>query len=277
MLKFDLEHNNINGCLKNSNTRYGFRNAIISGMLLTNIFLFSGCAKTVDCEVEELHAHTYVNKNSFDKYVESEKSFIGRWSRTHDFVLFNEETKKLIEFENRNKLFRISLNKEKIKDITALHGTFFEYRYSYTWLQPIAQVRPLGKRFSISNVYVPQTGYSWTKNAHHDNLTGEFREVSYVYCGYNIIKNENGEYEIIESEKIENIEDLYKEYNYIKEDFYKLVYSDNKDLEVDYEDGPEEDKKLSKKQRAEYEKQLEEQQVTTESVKKKIKDINSLK
>ena len=62
-----------------------------------------------------------------------------------------------------------------------------------------------------------------------------------MYQGYKIVLNEKGKYKVVKSEFVESVEDLPSEYKYVKSDFCKKVYLDNKDLEVDYEDGPEEE------------------------------------
>jgi len=257
MLKFDSEHASIKGNFKKN--KINLKNIIVAGMLVTSMLFYSGCAKTVDCDIKESHAHYYVNEDFLDKYIISEKEHIGNWYRTDNYINVTDDMEKLIEFENDEDLFRISFNKDKIDEITSEHTDYVEYRYKYTWLQAIPHFNYNGKTTTVWYTYIPQTGYSWTDNPNHSRLTGEQRVVHYVYYGYKVVKNEKGKYELVKSDMVDNLSELSDEYYYIKEDFYKKVHLDNKELEVDYEDGPEEDKKLTEEQQEEYEKQLEEE------------------
>ena len=45
------------------------------------------------CDVEESHAHYYVNDDNIGRYVVSEKSFIWGLNRLDDYILVNEEEK----------------------------------------------------------------------------------------------------------------------------------------------------------------------------------------
>jgi len=263
MLKFDSEHKSINGSLKNSNNKLKMRNFIAGGMLVASIFLFGGCAKNVDCDIKGLHAHNYVNEESFDKYMISEKEHNGKWVRTNSYVEVSHDMKELIDFENKEKLFRISHNKDKIKEIVDSQEDYIEYRYRYTYLLPIAHSMYNGKTTTVYYTYIPQTGYSWTDNPAGYNLTGEQRVVHHVYYGYKVAKNSRGKYEAIRSELVDNIEDLDGEFIYIKEKFYKKVNPNDKTIEFDYEDGPAEEKMLDEEQQAEYEQQLESERSKT--------------
>lgn len=253
MLNFDSNHKNIEGNLnKNKNKK----NIIIGSMLLTSVILFSGCAKDVDCDIVEPHAHNYINEKSFDKYMISEKEYHGRWDRTNDYVFVDDEMKELIKFENKEGLFRISHNKEKISNIINTHGDYKEYRYKYTWMQPVSHTRIINGRTQIYFTYIPHTKYTWTSNKSEFGLTGEERVVHYVYYGYKIVKDENGKYKTVKSQCYDSFEEIPEEYSYIKKDFYKKVHLDNKDKEVDYEDGPKMSVNLNENQQLEYEQQI---------------------
>lgn len=256
MLNFDSTHKSISGSLEKKDKRK-IVNMVVSGLLVSSIILFSGCAKTVDCSIEGLHAHNFVNENSFNHYIVSEKEYKGNYHRIDDYIMVTEEEKAIIDFENKKGLFRIDQNKDKLNEIISTQNDYIEYRYKYTYMQPVPHIRRIGKVTSVWYSYIPRTGHSWTTDATHSRLTGEQRVVHYVYYGYKIIEDEKGKLKIEKSERVDSLEELPSEYCYIKKDFYKKVHLDNKDLEVDYEDGPEEDKKLSEEQQQEYEEQLE--------------------
>lgn len=246
MLKFDSEHKNIKGSLKNSKDKIKLRNIVLGALIVSSVFLFSGCAKNVDCNIDVSHAHRYVSENHLDKYLVSEKEHVGSWIRSDDYILVNKEQEKLLDFINDKDLYIIEDNQDEIKSIISSNEDYIEYRYSYTYMMPIPHHRKIGKISTVTYTHVPQIRHSWTSDPNHPRLTGEQRIVHHMYQGYKIVTNEKGKYKIIASEFVDNPEDLSSEYKYISSDFCKKVYLNNKDLEVDYEDGPEEKNEQTK-------------------------------
>lgn len=240
MLKFNSEHKSINGSLKNTKEKIRVKNIVLGSLIVSSVFLFSGCAKNVECDIEPLHAHRYVSENYLDKYVVSEKEHIGSWGRLDDYILVSKEEAELIDFINDKDLYEIESNKEEINNIISTKEDYIEYRYAYTYNQPIPHHRKVGNITTVYYTYIPVTHHSWTSNPNHSRLTGEQRVVHHVYQGYKIITNEKGKYKAIGSEYVEKLEDLPSEYKYVKSNFCKKVYANNKELEVDYEDGQEE-------------------------------------
>jgi len=240
MLNFNSEHKSINGSLKKTKEKLKIRNIVLGSLIVSSIFLFSGCAKNVECDIETPHAHRYVSEKYLDKYVISEKEHIGSWGRLDDYIIVSKEQAELIDFLNNEDLYEIEGNREEINNIVSTQEDYIEYRYAYTYNMPIPHYRKVGKVTNIYHTYVPITRYSWTADPNHSRLTGEQRVVHHVYQGYKIIINEKGQYEAIESNYVENLEDLPSEYKYISSEFYKKVYADDKEREIDYEDGQEE-------------------------------------
>lgn len=244
MLEFDSIHKSIKGVFKNKKV-FNVRNLIIGGVLATSILLYSYYTKTVDCDVEEPHAHYYTNQNSFDKYITGERENVWGWKHTDDYIPIDKEQEALINFQNKNNLFKISDNQDKIKEIVGSQNDYTEYRYKYRWLQ----LMPLtvGK----TRMFIPlwHTGHSWTTNPERGGLTGETREVSKVYYGYKIARDENDKLSVVQSEMVDNFYDLPEDMVYIKSNFFKTVHLDNKTVEVDYEDGQEEEKPNYEKQK----------------------------
>lgn len=241
MLKFNSEHKSINENLNESKNKIKVRNVVLGTLVVSCIFLFSGCAKEVECNIDGIHAHKYVSEKYFDKYIVSEKEYVGSWDRLDDYILIDKEQEELLKFINKKDLYVIEDNIEEIKGIESSKNDYIEYRYRYTYMQPIPHVRRIGKTTTVSYTYVPRTRHSWTDNPNHSRLTGQQRIVHHMYQGYKIVLNEKGKYKVVKSEFVESVEDLPSEYKYVKSDFCKKVYLDNKDLEVDYEDGPEEE------------------------------------
>lgn len=242
MLNFDETHKSLNGSLKKKSKKGYFNPKLLIGnVLLSMVILFSGCAKTVDCDITPQHAHVYVNEDGFKKNIVSEKESTWGYDRTEDYFEVTDEEKELLKFMNKKGLMDITQNKEAIEKQVNENKDYTEYRYKYTYLMPIPHYHRIGKVTTVTYTHIPVTRYSWTSDPNHSRLTGETREVHYMYYGYKIVTNEKGKLEIIESELVDDLNDLSSEYLYIKEDFTKKVYANKKDLEVDYEDGPEEE------------------------------------
>lgn len=261
MLEFNDEHKSIKGSLKKNDNKIKVKNAIICGLTILSLCLFSGCAKNVDCSIEDLHAHVYTNEASFSRHVISEREHIGEFFRTDDYVIIDKQMSDLIEFENDEGLFKIEENLDTIQGIVSVKEDYTEYRYSYITLVSVPHVVSTGKGTTVTYTHVPVTKYSWTSDANHPRLTGEQRTVHHMYKGCMVTKNKKGEFEIIESNLVENILDLPGEYEYVTEDF--CIKVDQNGKAIDYEDGKEEDQEvqLSEEEQIQYESQLQESNI----------------
>ena len=245
MLEFNLEHKSLNGSLKNKKG-IKVRDVTLGGMLMISILLFSGCSKNVPCDVKDHHAHYYVNEEGFDRFVVGEKDHVGGLKRTDEFIIIDKESEKLIDFENKNDLYRIAYNQEKIDEIVSSQSdNYIEYRYKYRWLQLIPV--KVGDFTYFNQIW--HTAYSWTTDPDHSGLTGEERIVTRVYYGYKVVEDEKGNLQLVQSDMVDNLNELSDDFIYIKPGFYKTVYVDNKDIEVDYEDGLPEQKPNYNKQK----------------------------
>ena len=131
MLNFDSNHSHIKG---NLNSRVGkliVTLIIMLGLSISGLTLFSGCQRTADCDIDETHAHYYVNDDGLGRYIASEKVSVSGLNRTEEYVITNKSDKELLEFLNKNGLFKISDNKDVINNIVLEHSDFKEYRYQY--------------------------------------------------------------------------------------------------------------------------------------------------
>lgn len=244
MLNFDDNHVSIEGNLNSKRGKKILRNVIIAGLVVMNLFVFSGCAKTVPCDITGTHAHYYVNDDYMGRYILSEKSTVSGLNRSNNYIAVNEDDVELLKFINKKDLFRIDENKNAIEEITAKQTDYKEYRYKYFYLMAMPITHYNGKTTSVRFNYIPMTGYSWTTDSDKSRLTGEERICHYVYYGYKIAKNDKGKYQLEKSEPVDDIKDLPEGYDYIKEKFYDVVNLKNKDEILDYEDGPEEEKQI---------------------------------
>lgn len=73
MLNFDTNHQYVEGNINEKNGKKKKKNIIIAGLIISNLFTFSGCEKNVPCNINENHAHYYVNDDGFGRYIVSEK------------------------------------------------------------------------------------------------------------------------------------------------------------------------------------------------------------
>lgn len=240
MLNFDSSHKSVEGNINHKRGKEWFKRILATGLIIANLVTFTGCAKTVDCDIEEDHAHYYVSEEDIGRYIVSEKSTVSGLERTEEYVYVTPEEAELLKFMNKKDLYKIDENMDAIKDIEQSNKDYTEYRYMYIYLQPIPIPHPTGKSITISYSYMPVPMYSWTTNQNR-NLTGETRVCHHMYYGYRVYQDENGKYKMEKSELVDDISELPPEYQYISGDFTTVVNSDTKE-ELDYEDGTENDK-----------------------------------
>ena len=235
----------------------------------------TGCGKKADCDVKGSHAHLYKNEKGYVRYIDKEYLTYEGYSRNEQYVDI-EGNEALYKFLDKKDLMKIEDNLDLILAIQEENQDYTEYRYKYTYMQPIPHIMRVGKVTTTYFTYIPHTRYSWTKDPNHSRLTGETRECHYVYVAYKIEKDEDGKYVLIPSADVDDLRDVMEEYPYIKKSYSKVVTLDGK--EADYEDGKQEDLSEDDKKRAdEYdsehkdELQVEEQSKTEEKGRSLVK------
>lgn len=244
MINFDSNHSYVEGNLNEKKGKIVLQKIIASGLIITNLLSFSGCSKTIPCDLQGEHAHYYISDENFGRYIVSEKSSTSGLNRTENYTFIDSEEEKLLNFINKNDLFEINANKDTITNITSTQSDHKEYRYKFVYSTLVPVLHFNGKNTYYTYISTPTTGYSWTSDPNHSNLTGEERVCHYLYYGYKIIKNEQGEYDLIKSNPVDNINDLPENYKYIQKTFYKVVNLYNKEEVLNYEDGQIEEKEL---------------------------------
>lgn len=206
----------------------------------------TGCGKKADCNIDGKHAHLYTNEYGYVRYIDKEYMKYEGYTRSDENIsIIGQE--KLYKFFDKKDLLKIEDNINVIVSQQEKNVDYIEYRYSYTWMQPIPHTISNGKTTTTFFTYVPHKRYSWTSNPDRSGLTGETRNCHYVYTAYKIEKDEDGKYVLIPSSDVDDIRDVMDEYPYIKEKFYKVVSFDGEEL--DYEDGKEEDLSEEEKER----------------------------
>lgn len=231
--------------MKNLNVNFDKMNIIIGAGLalaITTATAAVGVAISLNkekCDIKEKHAHLYKSKTGYVRFIEKEYKNYEGYERDNEYILLNEEEQKLRKYEDKKDLLRIEENKDLISNIQEENKDFIEYRYKYTFNQPIPHYMHVGKMTTVYYTYIPTTHYSWTKDSNHSRLTGEQRKCHYVYQAYKIEVDEKGKNVLIPSDYVDDLFSIQNEYPYIKENFYKVVEAERGN-DLDYEDGKEE-------------------------------------
>ena len=221
MLEFDNSHKSIEGNLDNRNGKRHSKITVLGILLVSGMLLFSGCARDLPCDIDYAHAHYYANQEEFGRYIVSEKSSISGLDRTDKVMpIYKEGEKTLLDFANKNGLFKISENKEAIERICETQFDHREYEVSLTYPVSHVKLSADGKQTSIEISYVTQ--HSWTSDP-NEATSEETRDCHYIYYGYKIERDENGEYIKIKSDPVDSISLLSPEYEYVEMDFYRKV------------------------------------------------------
>lgn len=215
--------------------KFQLNNGFVASVLMTPLLALTGCGPRSDCELAEYHLHKY-EKNGIVRYMDDEHLKVDGFIWTSDLVYADSKDDKLHKFEKKKDLIKIEDNVDYIASVEAEHEDFLEYRYAYTYLVPVPHYVHVGKTSYTYFTYIPTTHHSWTTDPEHSRLTGEERLCHYVYNGYKVEKNENGKYQLIPSEDVEDLLTIKDDYPYMKEKFYKTIVIGTGE-EADYEDG----------------------------------------
>ena len=219
----------------------------LSGVVLVLMTTMTACGKKADCNENGSHAHLYKNEKGYVRYIDKEYLTYEGYSRCEECVDI-EGQEDLYKFLDKKDLLRIDDNLELLLNEQNINVDYTEYRYRYTYMQPIPHFRKVGKVSSVYYTYIPQTRYSWTSDPSHSRLTGQTRICHHVYVAYKVEKDENGKYVLIPSPQVDDITTVMDEYPYINKKYCKIVTTDGK--EVDYEDGKQEEMSPEDKKRA---------------------------
>lgn len=237
MLKFDSNHEKINKKIQKQ-TGKKFKNMLILGVIISSITILSAC----NCEmgIEGDHVHRYISNTGFtlnvpacysseqivfENYSENESDWV-YFKKTQDYECVTEDEYDLYELLYDNNLISIEENQEALEQylLSANIAPFLQYEYSYNKILP-----------GINGGSFVTTRTDWTSDSNHPNLTGNQRICYPVYYGYNISKDEDGEYVLDKSKPYNSYEELKKDgYQYIS--FY---LNDFINFSLNYDETPE--------------------------------------
>ena len=230
-------------------------------LVLVSPFTLNGCSETAECNVDSNHAHMYKNDSGYVRYIEDERLRYDGYDRNNNYISI-EGKEDLYDFLTKKDLMRIDDNLEVIKKAQEKQIEYIEYRYKYTYMQPIPYTKKVGNISTTQFHYIPVTRYSWTNDPNHSRLTGETRTCHYTYVAYKVEKNEKGKYVLIPSEHVDDLTTVMDKYPYIKQNDSTIVTVNGK--KADYEDGKQEDMSEVDNQRAkEYDTTHQEEKVKT--------------
>ena len=219
----------------------------LSGAVLVLMTSMTACGKKADCNVSGSHAHLYKNEKEYVRYIDKEYLTYEGYSRNEEYIDI-EGQEDLYKFLDKKDLMRIDDNLDLLLAVQGTNKDYTEYRYRYTYMQPIPHTMRVGKTTTTYFTYIPHTRYSWTSDPNHSRLTGETRLCHHQYVAYKIEKNEKGKYVLIPSPQVDDITTVMDEYPYINKKYCVIVTMDGK--EADYEDGKQEDMSPEDKSRA---------------------------
>ena len=217
-------------------------------LVIATPLVLTGCGKQADCNVSGNHAHMYKSNLGYVRYIEDEHLNYEGYERYDNYISI-DGYEDLYKFLKKKDLMRIDDNLDLILDTQENNVDYTEYRYKYTFMQPIPHIVKSGKVTITYFTYIPHIRYSWTSNANHSRLTGETRVCHHTYKAYKVGKNDKGKYVLIESPLVDDLTIVMNEYPYIKKNYTVVVTCDGK--EADYEDGKQEDMSEEDKQRTE--------------------------
>ena len=230
MLNFDDSHKSIDGNIKEKKGTSLLKRIIAIGMLAVGLFTFSGCAKTIPCDIENEHAHFYVNSENIGRYISSEQSYLGFFSRlyrTDNYIEVNADDKAFVKFIDDNRLYSVEANQEAIDKVVYNHQPHLQYQYEDDDL--VADVS-YDEDGNASYSYHWETNYYWTNDPNHKWLTGKERVAVEIYHGYKLEKQDNGTIRVVKSPTSYTSMDalVAAGYDYIKDNFHEEIHSDDK-------------------------------------------------
>ena len=223
MIKFDSTHTTVDGKLEERLGKRLARKILASGLIVANLFTFSACAKTQECDIPETHAHYYTNEYDFGRYIVSEKETVDGLTRTDNYKEITKEQEDLLRFLNRNRLYRIDENYEAIKNVEDQCQDYKEYKNEDMGLKFI--LMPSGFKL------FPTMKDKWDENPGH-NYTGEERTNHFMFYGYKVIDKGNGNYKLERSDYVDSIDDLPAEYEYVSQGFTVVVNDYDNSIQI---------------------------------------------
>ena len=202
----------------------------IAGLLgAATVFTTSACAREVECSIDKTHSHTYTTEEGYTRQIKSELEYIGDFYRKDDYKYITETETKELGKTYRYNLIRIDDNLDRLLELEESIYDYRQYEYSYRKRKEIKD--------GDKTTYTYTTYYAYTNDKDTEDLTGNERIVTHKFIGYKIIKNDQGEFDVIKSEPMNSIEELVDAgYEYVR--YHKLYISYDRETNefIGYED-----------------------------------------
>ncbi len=200
------------------------KSKILTGIAAAGIIALGGCGPKSDCEIPSRHVHKYVRQVTDDitieQYRDSEKVIIGQYDWTNDYIEITKFDEKLYKLLNKHNLFLGSDNWDYLYNVMANNHDYLSFYYEYDTVETSISIDSDGN--THLNTYVVHHD-GWTSNPNYYNNTGLTRLYHHRYVGYRIVNN-NGKFELEESEPVDDIREIIDEYPYFAEKCATLVY-----------------------------------------------------
>ena len=188
------------------------------GLTLASVISLNGCARKINCNIEENHVHLYKSDNGIVKYDSSELDVLpSNYYRTDITLNVTPYERSYFNYLSDNGFIHIETNYDLLKKYFPKLPDYTEYEYSYEELTNSKEIRDEnGDIVEVINKYGIK--YDWIKIPKDENLTGKERTITYAYRGYKIYFDERQKkfyYEL--SGYYDTLDDLIKDgYTHIK-------------------------------------------------------------
>ncbi len=191
----------------------GISIVMMSSLLVTGL---SACASdNKKCYVSGNHAHMYVSDDGLVRYIMSEKGIVDGYRKSCDYKEIDEDDIALYRFMQKKGISRIDDNIDQINMQQTLNKPFTIYEY----------IRSAHLRVTLPGE--PNVTYAWTNDPEHRFLTGEEKEVHFIYQAFDIVEDGYGNYVLVSSPFVEDITEIMDDYPYIMDDYYTAVDENN--------------------------------------------------
>ena len=177
--------------------------------LLAIPFILTGCAKDMDCNIEESHVHKYTGSNkrgTIVNYFNSEAEYIDdlyqdvehdkfRYYREEDYIEITKEDKSF--YEAKNTMFKGEDNWDFLYSLMVGKHDYLEYESNEDIFEEWVKQKPKQRYF-----------------------TGKVRVTHYRFCGHKLTYKD-GKWINERSPFVDDIRDIIDEYPYFEIDCYK--------------------------------------------------------
>ena len=192
-----------------------FKLGMMTGTMIATM-IFSGCSKDVECNVDEPHAHKYIDqKTGVSKYILGEKDHVWSFERQEKYKKLDEE----LRIACNNDLCSLDDNKDYFVNKVVFKEDFYreEYREEYVYGSYFGYAwdyDPANEEYRY--FYGRHIGYHWESDwykipldVYTNNLV---RDTYYKIKLYRICEGE------VNFRYFESMDDIDERYNYFKQD-----------------------------------------------------------